>query len=281
MTRYAGLVRMLVVALLASCSVQAAEIYSFGVLPQRSPLLMAQYWNPILDYVSRKAGITLVLRVARTAPESSNAVAAGEYDFVYSNKIFNPKPGEPVYRVILKPQDQPICGQIVTLADSPIKSLADLAGTEIGFPSATAFVGYGVPMDYLMRKGIAVTPVFGGNQEGIMGQLRVGKVMAAGVNDQIMRTFAGRENVPYRVLWESAPYHNLPIAVHPRIPAAIASAVSHAFIAMASDAEGGTILAEAGHLVGQEPPYGLEESSAADYANYVEFYKITLVKEFR
>lgn len=27
-----------------------AETYSFGVLPQRSAMLTAQYWNPILDY---------------------------------------------------------------------------------------------------------------------------------------------------------------------------------------------------------------------------------------
>ena len=38
-----------------------AETYSFGVLPQRNAVLAAQYWNPILDYASRKSGVTLEL----------------------------------------------------------------------------------------------------------------------------------------------------------------------------------------------------------------------------
>ena len=44
----------------------AAESYSFGVIPQRSAVLTAQYWNPILDYAGRKAGVELLLKVARS-----------------------------------------------------------------------------------------------------------------------------------------------------------------------------------------------------------------------
>ena len=34
------------------------QSYSFGVLSQRSAVLTAQYWNPILDYIGPKAGVT-------------------------------------------------------------------------------------------------------------------------------------------------------------------------------------------------------------------------------
>lgn len=70
----------------------------------------------------------------------------------------------------------PITGQIVMLEDSPIRSLEDLAGKEVGFPSLAAFVGYEVPMEALLRRGIGIKPVFGGNPEGIMGQPKAARV---------------------------------------------------------------------------------------------------------
>ncbi|MCP5279798.1 MAG: phosphate/phosphite/phosphonate ABC transporter substrate-binding protein [Thiobacillus sp.] len=258
-----------------------AEAYSFGVLSQRSAVLTAQYWNPILDYVQRKTGLVLALKVARTAPESNDATERGAYDFVYSNTIFLPKMAQAGYQVILRPRAEAITGQIVTLANSPITSLAQLEGKEVGFPSQAAFVGYAVPMDQLLRQGIGVTPVFGGNQEGIMGQLKAGRVIAAGVNNQVMRAFAHREGMKFRVLWESVPFHNLPISVHPRVPRDVADRVRSAIDGMENDPEGARILEQTGQSVGQKPPYGFRASGQADYRSYSDFYRNTLVKDIK
>ncbi|MDR3394054.1 MAG: phosphate/phosphite/phosphonate ABC transporter substrate-binding protein [Parasulfuritortus sp.] len=268
-----------VVGLFWCLSAQAVDSYSFGVLPQRSLVLTAEYWNPILDYVSRKAAIDLKLKVARTGTESSAAAARGEYDFIYSNHIFRPDIVPQRYQVILRPREEAIRGQIVTLDDSPIRTLADLNGRETGFPSKSAFVGYTVPMDHLLRKGVNVTPVFGGNQEGIMGQLKAGKVAAAGVNNQVMRVYAAREGIRYRVLWESPSYNNLPVAAHPRVPKAVVRAVQKAFVDMNDDPEGARILAVSAAVIGQPPPFGFQRGSRVDYRNNLDFYKHTLVKD--
>lgn len=269
----------LLAGLLLSTSLPAAELYSFGVLSQRSPVLTAEYWNPILDYVGRKAGVDLRLRITRTAPESNAAIAAGEYDFVYSNTIFLPATSAPGYQVILRPRVEAIKGQIVTLDESPIRRLADLAAQVVGFPSRAAFVGYAVPMDHLIRSGIAVSPVFGGNQEGIMGQLKAGKVIAAGVNNQVMKTYAARENLRYRVLWESAPFDNLPIAAHPRVPGRVVEAVRQAFVGMNDDPEGIEVLQASAATIQQKPPYGFLPGNQRDYQNYLDFYRNTVVKD--
>lgn len=266
---------------LPASSPAGAEPFSFGVLSQRSALLTAQYWNPILEHVQKKTGIVLMLKVARTAPESNEATARGDYDFVYSNTIFLPKMAQANYQVILRPLEEAISGQIVTLADSPIRTLKDLEGKEVGFPSQAAFVGYAVPMDQLLRQGINVTPVFGGNQEGIMAQLKLGRVPAAGVNSQVMKAFASRENLRYRVLWESAAYQNIPIAAHPRVPKVVVAAVRGAIDGMENDDEGRRILAATAQIVGQKPPYGFRASGPEDYRSYVEFYRHTLVKDIK
>ncbi|NTV96529.1 MAG: phosphate/phosphite/phosphonate ABC transporter substrate-binding protein [Thiobacillus sp.] len=266
-------------ALLLGLPAQAAETYSFGVLSQRSPVLTAEYWNPILDYVGRKAGVDLQLKVARTGQESSAAIARGEYDFTYSNHLFKPANLAQNYQVILKPREEAIRGQVVALEDAPVKTLADLGGREVGFPSKAAFVGYAVPMDHLIRSGIAVTPVFGGNQEGIMGQLKAGKVIAAGVNNQVMKAFAARENLRYRVLWESVPYDNLPIAAHPRVAKTVSEAVRNAFAGMHGDPEGIKVLEASAAVIQQKPPYGFLAGSQKDYQNYLDFYRNTVVKD--
>lgn len=270
---------LLLCLMLAALPVRAGEVYSFGVLSQRSAVLTAQYWNPILDYVGRKAGIVLQLKITRTAPESNAAIARGDYDFVYSNTIFLPATSAPGYQVILRPRTDAIAGQIVALEESPVRQLADLKDQVVGFPSKAAFVGYAVPMDHLIRQGIAVSPVFGGNQEGVMGQLKAGKVMAAGVNSHVMRAFAARENIRYKVLWESQPFHNLPVAVHPRVPKAVAEAVQKTLADMGKDAEGAKLMEASAQVIGEKPPLGFQVASQKDYQNYLDFYRHTVVKD--
>lgn len=260
---------------------EAGHAYTFGVLSQRSAVLTAQYWNPIIDHIQKKTGVLLALKVARTAPESNDAIERGEFDLVYSNTIFQPRMAAANYQVILRPREEAITGQIVTLEDSPVKSLKDLGGREVGFPSLAAFVGYAVPMDQLLREKINVTPLFGGNQEGIMGQLKTGRVVAAGVNGQVMKSFAARENIRYRVLWESQTFLNLPIAAHPRVPKAVVESVKAAIDSMDSDPDGMQILEASAKLVGQQAPLGFRASSPADYQSYADFYKHTLVKDFK
>jgi phosphonate transport system substrate-binding protein len=265
--------------LLSMADMVVAQTYSFGVVPHRSALLTAQYWNPVLDYVGMKAGVTLQLEIARSTAANAAAVEQGAYDFSYSYLMFRPKALSQKYRVILQPRSGDIRSQIITLENSPIKTVKDLEGREMGFPSKSGFIAYALPMDYLLRQKITVKPVFGGNQEGILGQLKAGQVVAVGVSSQVMKAFAARENMTYKVIWESRPYDDLPIAVHPRVPSDIAGKIQAAFIAMSNDLEGKKILIASAQAVGQKPPYGFIKSSPSQYRHFVDFYRNTLVKD--
>ena len=112
-----------------------------------------------------------------------------------------------------------------------------------------------------------------------MGQLKSGRVPAAGVNSQIMRDYAEREGFAYRVLWNSEPYLNIPISAHPSIPAAKVKAVQSAFVGMAADPEGAQILAASARLIKQQPPFGFIVSSDKDFNNIRQFYRKALVKD--
>lgn len=253
---------------------------SFGVITQRSILLTAQYWNPILIYLEKRSGVPLVLKVEKTAPEHSRQVGLGRYDLIYSNHFFTKNNAKAGYRVLARPAGLPITGEIVVPQDSPITAIDNLNGREVGFPSPAAFVAYAVPMEAMTRKGIRVKPVFAGNQEGIMGQLKAGRITAACVNSQVMHSYATREKFRYRVIWRSPEYLNLPVAVHPRVAAGTASAVIDALVGMAHDPEGKHILEKAGTLIGQSPPYGFVRATDREYRNQWDFYQRTLMPEF-
>jgi phosphonate transport system substrate-binding protein len=278
---YSVSVVLIVILFTAGQGHAQTKTWSFGVLPVRNPLMTAEYWNPILKYVSGKSGVPLELNAVNYAPDHSDKIGAGIYDFAYTNHIFKPRNAAVGYRVIAKTREAPIRGEIVVPLDSPVKTIMDLEGKEVGFPSAAAFIAYAVTFDALVRQGVTVKPVFGGNQEGIMAQLKVGKVPAASVNSQVMKKFAEREDFNYRVIWQSSEYQNFPIVAHPRVPARIVAAVQRAFAGMASDPEGLRVLEAVANVIGQKPPLGFLAASNKEYQNQWDFFRTTVVPELR
>ena len=250
----------------------------FGVIIWRSPTLTAQFWNPILRHVSEKSGVSLQLKVAPTGPEHTAMVRRGELHFLYSNHNFIKDNEESGYRVFARPKGDAQSGEIVVLKDSPIKTLADLEGKEMAFPHTAAFLGYHLPMDALLRKGIKITGHFAGTQEGAMTQLKAGRVVAAGVNAEVMRAFAQRENIAYRVLWSSDKFLNLALSAHPSVPADTVQAVRKAFLQMADDPEGAKVLAASAEVLKQGSPLVFIAARDSEFENMRRFYRNTVVK---
>jgi phosphonate transport system substrate-binding protein len=251
--------------------------YYFGVLNQRSVALTAQYWNPILAYVSSRSGVPLVLKMGKTAVETTDMTVRGEFAFAYTNHLFTPERVKLGFRVIARTTEPSIRATIVVPADSALGALGDLHGKSVVFPSHEAFVGYWVPMDAFLKAGVAVTPSFAGNQEGAIAQLQAGKVEAAAVNAQVLEDYARREGFVYRTLWTSEGYHGLPIMASASVPRAKVEAVRQAFIHMGEDAEGQRALRAGAELLKLKEPVAFVPATDRDYENYRRFYQSTVV----
>jgi phosphonate transport system substrate-binding protein len=256
----------------------AQEAYAFNVLNQRTIALTAQYWNPILTHVSRKSGVPLELKLAKTAKEGNAIAEMGKYDFLYTNHFFTPERDRLGYKVIARPAGPGIRSQIVVPVDSPIRSLEDLNGQEVAFVSPDGFTGYWLPMDALLRAKVNVKVVFTGNQEASSAQLKVNKVAAAGVNSSVMARYGRRESFEYRALWTSDIYQDLCIMANPKVPADKVAAVKAAFINMAQNPEGRQILQAGADLLKSNGELGFVSADNRDYDNYRKFYKTTQVK---
>jgi phosphonate transport system substrate-binding protein len=259
---------------------QAQQPYGFYVLAQRSVALTGQYWNPILIYVSKKSGVPLELKLAKSVKEGNMQAEQGAYEFLFTNHFFTPERDRLGYRVIARPAGRGIRGQIVVPQDSPFKTLQELNGKEVAFPTTDAFAAYWLPMDALLKAKVNVKQVFTTNQEASIAQLKVGTVAAAAVNDTIIERYARREGFEYRLLWNSEIYNDLCIMASPKLPKEKVDAVQAAFVGMVKDPEGLKVLKTGAELLKiNERHVGFVASDNRDYENYRAFYKYTAVKQ--
>lgn len=77
----------------------------FGMLNPQSPPQTAERLNSILEYLGRKAGSALRLGIGTTVERTSEMMASGQFDFVFTNHNFKlerrwprPQGGRPVGR---------------------------------------------------------------------------------------------------------------------------------------------------------------------------------------
>jgi phosphonate transport system substrate-binding protein len=256
----------------------AQKAYTFYVLNQRSVALTAQYWNPIMTHVSKKSGVPLELKLAKTAQEGNAIAEKGGYDFQYTNHFFTPERDRVGYKVIARPAGPGIRSQIVVPEDSPIQTLQDLNGKDVAFVTPDGFTGYWLPYDALLRAKVKVNVVFTGNQEASSAQLRVNKVAAAGVNSSVMARYGRRESFAYRALWTSEIYQDLCIMAYNKVPADKVAAIRAALIAMVNDPEGRKVLEAGAELLKSTGDLGFVAAEDRDYDNYRKFYRSTQVK---
>lgn len=134
-----------------------ASPLSFGVVPQQSPEELAKRWVPILENLSETTGFSIEFHTASTIPEFEQRVLNGEYDLVYMNPyhytFFHQQPG---YVALAKQKDQKLQGIIVVAQENPIKSIQDLDGKSLAFPSPAAFAATIIPQALLKKEGINI-----------------------------------------------------------------------------------------------------------------------------
>jgi phosphonate transport system substrate-binding protein len=186
---------------------------------------------------------------------------------VFTNHNFQTEFDSIGYHVIARWGGEVIRGVIAVPADSPARSVKDLEGRRVAFPSEDAFVAYAVPMVALRQAGVKVEPVFAGNQEGVLAQLKARRVDGGAVNSRFLAQYSKREGVAFRELLVSQGYPDLAVIVHPRVPAATVDKVRQALLGMKSDPAAAPILTRA------EFP-GFEAATDRDYDSVRQVYRL-------
>lgn len=272
MTIRTGLALFFALSCAAPTMAAGLPVYQFSPVNQYNLRLSAGFWNPIVHYVSQKSGVRLNLKLGRTSADTTSFVLGREVDFAFTNHLFSPERAKLGWTVFARPDHAPVHAQIVVPADSPVRSLADLAGGTVVFSGPEAMLAYKFPYAELLRRRYKVNAVFAGNMDAAFAQLFSGRARAAGAHSQLAQRYGARENKAFRVLWSSAPLNDLALMASPRVPRHQVQAVAEAFRNMDRDPQGRKVLAEAAALVRASEPLSFVAATEADYDAYRRFY---------
>ena len=208
------------VSLLLGVFAEGADVLRFGVVAFYNPHLMYLKYQPLVDYLSEKTGKTWELTIStsydeavRDLCEGKTAVAyLGPFTYLRAHEVCGAVPvvrlqtrGSPMYRSLILVQQ-----------DSSIKTLAQLAGKGFGFGAPLSTSSHLVPRAMLedagLRPGMDVACRYYWHHERAAKAVLMGEVEACGVRDLAGEKFLKRG---LRVLAQSEPIPNFPLAVGP------------------------------------------------------------------
>lgn len=251
-------------ALLLSAAVSAEtrepEYLRFGVLPLQSPTKLAGMFLPLTGYLGQQLGRPVQFVTSSSFSVFMEKVAQREYDIIYLNPMLYGRSRQSGYRVIAKVASEPFTGILVTRNSGPIQALsADSlpAGLRIGFPDPGAFAATVMVRNYLNSIGIDVDRQmqvqYFGSQDSAILALHNGLVDIIGTWRPSLRSMpqAVRENL--RIIAETPPQPQMPIAVRDDLPAEDIDRLYRALVGLAETEQGQEIVKQMGFKRGFEP----------------------------
>ncbi|MBJ2128650.1 phosphate/phosphite/phosphonate ABC transporter substrate-binding protein [Alteromonas sp. IB21] len=227
---------ILKVCLIFSGFCLGADPITFGVVPQQSAKKMAEKWQPLIDYVSDFTGLDIQFKTAKDIPTFESDLALGKYDVAYMNPyhfvVFNESAG---YRSLAHQRDTKIRGLIVVHKDSSIKTIDDLAGSEIAFPAPAAFAASIITSAHLRNSNIPFIPRYVNSHDSVYLAVQRDFFNAGGGILRTLDTLPENVRKDLRILWTSEGYTPHPIATHPNMAEADRQAILNALIAVSND----------------------------------------------
>lgn len=218
------------------------QSYTFGIVPQQTPLQLVVRWQPIFDYIKKETGISLVFKTAKDIPSFEKALSANAYDFAYMNPyhyiVYHKDNG---YNAIAKEANKGIQGIIVTRVDSDIKDIQQLNGKTLAFPSPGSFAATILPIAGLKKAGIEVIPQYVTSHDSVYKSVAHSLYVAGGGIVRTLNATSKHERDQLRILWRTKKYTPHAIAARDNInPEAVR---------LIQDALAGMIKTEAGRKI--------------------------------
>jgi len=207
-----------------------------SVVPQRPPAETFAVWTPLLQQLGQVSKQCFVLRVAPTIPTFEAELRSGRADCVYMN------PYHAVlaqrwrgYIPLVRDGSKPLRGLLVVRKDSPIRSIRELNGQAVAFPSPNAFAATLLPRVLLARQCITIQPVFENTHSNVYRSVALGMLPAGGGINNTLRRERPELREELRVLWQTPPFPSHPFACLPSLAQARREALQAGFLTLATN----------------------------------------------
>jgi len=227
---------------------QAEEVpvYKIAIVPQYSPVFIYRNWRPLIEELEKQMGVGLKIQTYKNFNEFMQALQNGEPDFSYMSPyhivLAHKWQG---YQPLLRDADKQLVGLVVVPKESPIKSINELHGKTLAFPSPSSFAASLYLRAWMRGKlGIDFIPRYVGTHGNVYRNVVRGFVTAGGGVNSTLASQPDSLRKLLRVLYEIPGVAAHPIAVHSRVPVKVQSAFFHSMKSLRDRESGQKLLKE-------------------------------------
>jgi len=211
-----------------------ANAFTVAIVPQFTPTITERSWSPIIKEIEKISKTTLTLKYYKNITEFEKGLSRGEVDFAYMNPyhivMFNKN-----YKPLVRDDKQKLSGILVVRSDSRYKSVKDLNGEKIAFPSPNAFASSLLIRSQLQFvEKIEFEPVYVNTHTNVFKYVVMGDSEAgAGVNKTLKKESSEVQS-KLRILYTTPEANPHPFCANKRVPANIAKKIQDAFLSLAT-----------------------------------------------
>ncbi len=223
----------------------AVTEYTFGAVPQFEQRKLHAIWKPIVDELARRTGLQFNLVTTLTVQEFHTAYTRGQFDFVYVNPYNIARLHGTQAYVPLVADKKPLRGIVVIRKDGEVKTIADLNGKTVAFPSPNALgASLLVRSDFDQIHHIQITPLYVKTHSSVYLHVAKGLAAAGGGVEKTLQEQDEAIRAELQVIYTTRSCPSHPVAAHPRVPPEIQERVRQALLAMSGTREGAGMLAK-------------------------------------
>ena len=230
-------------ALLLAIPAWAEQIYSLAVVPQFSPVDIGIRWTPLLKRLEQETGFKFQLRMFEKTPAFEADFLRGGPDFIYLNPYHMLMAEKAQGYLPLVRGAEALSGILVVDQKGPFKSLDELDGAKLAFPSPNAF-GASLYMRALLseKEKLRFTPVYVGTHQNVYRHVLLGEEAGGGGVSATLDREPASVKERLRVLFQTPGTPSHPLAAHPRVPRAVREQLTRVLIGLSRDPAGVKLL---------------------------------------
>jgi phosphonate transport system substrate-binding protein len=266
------LLSSLIVYLFVGTTYADQQTYTVGVVPQFGSHRIVETWQPILESISENSGIHLQLKTSPNIPEFEKQFEAGEFDFAYMNPyhliVANEKNG---YLPLVRDIGRSLFGIIVVKNSSPLKSVKELSGKTVAFPSPNALGAALIPRAEFSKKfHIKVKELYVKSHNSVYLNVLLGHTDAGGGVQKTLEQQSEDIQSQLRILYKTKEVPSHPFVTHPRINKKVRDKITSALLELGNSEPGKELLAKV--PIKEIGKTSIKDYGALKHMGLAEFY---------
>lgn len=236
-------------ALGESASAQGADPAKLRValLPDENASTIIQNAQPLKKYLEEALKKEIELVVTTDYSSMIEAMRFNRIEIAYFGPLSyvlakSKAPGIEPFAVGIAKGSPTYKSVIITLADGPVKSIADIKGKTVGFGDNASTSSHLIPRAYLARNGLIGETDYKfahlGTHDAVARSVVAGQVQAGGLSQEIFKSLVAKgiiDGAKVKVLAESDPIPNYPMVLQGGLSAELKAAIKKSFIEMKDD----------------------------------------------